>query len=127
MKLSVQMTSVCRWEDIAVLGDNRGYIHYQGQLKLCWRCGEHVHLAGACPQVVCGKCREIGHTFDECTNGRKCHLCGDLGHLFRDCSRSFANKLKAGNGNKDKMVAMFGEEGLEISNLPPKPLSGREE
>jgi len=47
-----------------VLGENRGYIHYQGQPKLCRRCGEHGHLVEACEKSFCGKCREVGHTFE---------------------------------------------------------------
>ena len=118
-----------------VLGENRGYIHYQGQPKLCRKCGEHGHLVEACDKVFCGKCREIGHTFEECPNGRKCNLCGETNHLFRDCPRSFANKLRNEKTNaqteKENQRQTFEElidaAGPENSNFPPKPVIGGEE
>ena len=80
---------------IIVLGENRGFVPYMGQPKLCRKCMKHGHLAEACQEVVCGKCREIGHVFAECPNGRACNLCGELSHLFRHCPQSFANKVRA--------------------------------
>ena len=84
--------------------------------------------------MICGKCREIGHTFEECTNGRSCNLCGEKNHLFRDCPKSFANKLKAAkeiekekNNRQDELVRELIEEaGQENSNLPPNPVTGGE-
>jgi len=85
---------------VIVLGENRGYIHYNGMPMLCRKCNRHGHLADKCQEVVCRKCREIGHLFEECPNGRVCNLCGANTHLYRDCPQSWANIAK-----KNKMAA----------------------
>uniref|UniRef100_A0AAY4B6X5 CCHC-type domain-containing protein n=1 Tax=Denticeps clupeoides TaxID=299321 RepID=A0AAY4B6X5_9TELE len=34
-------------------------------------CGELGHLAEECQKLFCGKCREIGHSYDTCTISRR--------------------------------------------------------
>ena len=122
---------------VIVLGENRGYIHYNGQPKLCRKCGEHGHLAEACKNTVCRKCREVGHVFENCPNGRSCNLCGEKDHLYRNCPKSYANATKSdpkhvpqnGRPNISANAAnmLTEEEGPDILNPLQNPAVGQEQ
>uniref|UniRef100_A0AAY4B3V0 CCHC-type domain-containing protein n=1 Tax=Denticeps clupeoides TaxID=299321 RepID=A0AAY4B3V0_9TELE len=71
---------------------------YADDTQLYSSCGELGHLAEECQKLFCGKCREIGHSYDTCTISRRCNLFGEISHLYRDCSKSFANKLRRVRG-----------------------------
>ena len=79
---------------LVVIGENRGLVHYQGQAKLCRRCGAYGHLAEGCELPYCSRCRQVGHVVADCRTGVRCNLCNKAGHLFRDCPDSYANRTR---------------------------------
>lgn len=76
------------------LGNNRGYVHYFGQPKLCRKCGAMGHLAAGCTKIICNVCKKEGHVASECEMQRTCNLCGSGEHFFSNCPHSFANRTR---------------------------------
>ncbi|CAN2387534.1 hypothetical protein PRIEUP_LOCUS10424, partial [Pristimantis euphronides] len=89
VKLKRSGQTVAHIPSSAFLGRDRILVFYQGQPKVCHRCGDPTHLAAACKVVRCALCGEDGHLAAACERIR-CHLCGDLGHPFSRCPRAFA-------------------------------------
>ncbi|XP_077138246.1 uncharacterized protein LOC143804235 [Ranitomeya variabilis] len=76
----------------AFLGRDRILVFYQGQPKVCHRCGDPRHFSAGWKVQKCSLCGEVGHLAASCGVIR-CHLCGDLGHPFSRCPRSFSNAM----------------------------------
>ena len=39
---------------------------WPGRGQLCLRCNKEGHVRAVCKERICGKCFEVGHTYDEC-------------------------------------------------------------
>ena len=123
------------------LGRVRGNIFYQGQPKTCRKCGSQDHLAAACNNTHCNKCKASTHTTRDCTVPMTCNLCGSDGHTFSSCPRSYANTvsnrrdpdLEANTGADDEPTPQEevpAEEGLhtvpaqDARGAPPEDSAG---
>ncbi|XP_077119117.1 uncharacterized protein LOC143775161 [Ranitomeya variabilis] len=92
VKLKRSGGTVAHIPSSAFLGRDRILVFYQGQPKLCHRCGDPTHFSANCTVQKCALCGDIGHLAASCVEIR-CHLCGELGHPFSRCPRSFANAV----------------------------------
>nr|KAG8540199.1 hypothetical protein GDO81_019710 [Engystomops pustulosus] len=92
MKLKCSGGTVAHIPSSAFLGRDRILIFYQGQPKVCHRCGDPTHFSASCQVQKCALCGGLGHLAASCKDIR-CNLCGELGHPFSRCPRSFANAV----------------------------------
>ena len=74
----------------AFLGRDRLTIFYQGQPKVCNKCGDKGHFASSCTHKKCSLCQDLGHLARECTQIR-CNLCQQLGHPYSQCPEALHN------------------------------------
>ena len=100
------------------LGRERGSVFYQGQPKMCRKCGSLDHLAAACDAIYCSRCRTATHSTRECTAPTRCNLCGSDGHTFSSCPQSYANRVSR---RRDPDLWQIGEEtnqGADVEQTP---------
>ena len=90
LKLGVQGNVVQHLPCSAFLGRDRLTIFYQGQPKVCNKCGDKGHFASTCTRKKCSLCQELGHLAKDCTDIR-CNLCHKLGHPYSQCPEALHN------------------------------------
>ncbi|XP_056400299.1 uncharacterized protein LOC130294476 [Hyla sarda] len=97
VKLKVSGNSVTHIASSTFLGRDRILVFYQGQPKVCHRCGDPTHFSAQCKVQKCALCGGLGHLAATCGDIR-CHLCGDLSHLFSRRLICFANTVESSAG-----------------------------
>ncbi|XP_066441517.1 uncharacterized protein [Eleutherodactylus coqui] len=123
VKLKRLGNSVAHIPSAAFLGRDRILAFYQGQPKLCHRCGDPSHLSAACKTLKCALCGGLGHLAASCAEIR-CNLCGDLGHPFSRCPRSFANAVSAPTDGGHDVAS--GGEGTSRGGGAQEPVKNRQ-
>uniref|UniRef100_H3AW55 CCHC-type domain-containing protein n=1 Tax=Latimeria chalumnae TaxID=7897 RepID=H3AW55_LATCH len=64
------------------IGNDRGFLFYPGQPKVCHKCGSGRHFGADCTKVCCARCGQVGHFARDCKKEIKCNLCGEEGHIY---------------------------------------------
>lgn len=90
LKLGVLGNVVQHLPCSAFLGRDRLTIFYQGQPKVCNKCGDKGHFASTCTRKKCSLCQDLDHLAKDCTEIR-CNLCQKRGHPYSQCPEALHN------------------------------------
>uniref|UniRef100_H2ZRL7 CCHC-type domain-containing protein n=1 Tax=Latimeria chalumnae TaxID=7897 RepID=H2ZRL7_LATCH len=99
------------------IGNDRGFLFYPGQPKVCHKCGSARHFGADCTRLFCARCGQIGHLTRECKKEVKCKLCGEEGHIYFHCPRSEKNCLPA-----ELLVGLSVEEQMNLDAEEMEPV-----
>ncbi|CAH1276929.1 ZCCHC3 [Branchiostoma lanceolatum] len=94
------------------LGNELVTISYNGQPRMCHRCGAHDHFVATCTVEKCTRCHQTGHTAKTCEAGVRCNICNAEGHTFRSCKLTFQNDVPMSTDwSKSKSYAQAAQTG----------------
>ena len=86
----------------------------------CIQCGNRGHHAAQCPDMLCSRCRRLGHGVSSCrARGEVCHRCGLIaGHRWINCPTLTADvRCRICDANHPTYRCRFYDD--NDANLPP--------